>query len=63
MTCPPPNLRFFRSCLIEDEPAVMAYVCAALERSGYQVVSAESGAEGVQMLESGRFSGRGLGHA
>jgi len=24
--------------LIEDEPGVMAYVCAALERRGYRVV-------------------------
>jgi CheY-like chemotaxis protein len=43
--------------LIEDEPAVMAYVRAALERSGYTVVSAESGAEGLRMLESGDFLG------
>ena len=31
--------------LIEDEPAVMAYVRAALERNGYSVVCSESGAE------------------
>jgi DNA-binding NtrC family response regulator len=43
--------------LIEDEPAVMAYVCATLERSGYQVVCAKSGAEGLQMLEAGEFLG------
>ena len=43
--------------LIEDEPAVMAYVCATLERSGYQVVCANSGAEGVRLLESGEFMG------
>ena len=43
--------------LIEDEPAVMAYVSATLERSGYQVVGAKSGAEGLQMLESGEFLG------
>jgi DNA-binding NtrC family response regulator len=43
--------------LIEDEPAVMAYVCATLERSGYRVVCANSGAEGVRMLESGEFLG------
>jgi DNA-binding NtrC family response regulator len=43
--------------LIEDEPAVMAYVCATLERSGYRVVCAHSGAEGVRMLESGEFLG------
>ena len=43
--------------LIEDEPAVMAYVRAALERSGYSVVSTESGAEGLKLLESGEFLG------
>ena len=44
--------------LIEDEPAVMAYVCATLERSGYQVVCAKSGAEGLQQLETGEFTHR-----
>ena len=43
--------------LIEDEPAVMAYVRATLERSGYSVVSTESGAEGLRLLESGEFLG------
>jgi CheY-like chemotaxis protein len=43
--------------LIEDEPAVMAYVCAALERSGYQVVTAASGAEALRLLEHGDFQG------
>jgi len=43
--------------LIEDEPAVMAYVCATLERSGYRVVCANSGAEGVRRLETGEFMG------
>lgn len=43
--------------LIEDEAGVMAYVRAALERSGYAVVCARSGAEGVQLLESGEFLG------
>ncbi|MBI3475310.1 MAG: response regulator [Acidobacteria bacterium] len=43
--------------LIEDEPAVMAYVCAALERSGYQVVTAASGAEALRMLAHGDFQG------
>ena len=43
--------------LIEDEPAVMAYVCAALERSGYQVVTAASGAEALRMLANGDFQG------
>ena len=43
--------------LIEDEPAVMSYVRAVLERSGYEVVCSESGADGLRMLESGDFLG------
>jgi DNA-binding NtrC family response regulator len=43
--------------LIEDEPAVMAYVQAALERSGYPVVCCESGVEALRLLESGSFMG------
>ncbi len=43
--------------LIEDEPGVMAYVRATLERSGYAVVCSESGAEGLRLLESGDFLG------
>jgi CheY-like chemotaxis protein len=43
--------------LIEDEPAVMAYVRATLERSGYAVVCTESGVEGLRLLESEQFLG------
>jgi DNA-binding NtrC family response regulator len=43
--------------LIEDEPAVMAYVRAALERSGYLVVCCESGADALRLLENGSFLG------
>lgn len=43
--------------LIEDEPAVMAYVRVALERSGYTVVCSESGVDGLRLLESGEFLG------
>jgi len=43
--------------LIEDEPAVMAYVRAALERNGYQVVGVESGAAALQLLTDGQFFG------
>lgn len=43
--------------LIEDEPAVMAYVSATLERSGYRVVCAHSGAEAIELLEAGDFTG------
>jgi len=43
--------------LIEDEPAVMSYVQAALERSGYPVVCCESGVEALRVLENGAFLG------
>jgi CheY-like chemotaxis protein len=43
--------------LVEDEPAVMAYVQAALERSGYPVVCCESGMEALRLLEKGSFLG------
>ncbi len=43
--------------LVEDEPAVMAYVQAALERSGYPVVCCESGVDALRLLETGDFLG------
>jgi DNA-binding NtrC family response regulator len=43
--------------LIEDEPSVMAYVQAALERGGYPVVCCESGAKALDILASGKFLG------
>jgi CheY-like chemotaxis protein len=43
--------------LIEDDPSVMVLVRAALERNGYAVVCAESGTEGLRLLESGDFLG------
>jgi CheY-like chemotaxis protein len=43
--------------LIEDEPAVMAYVRAALERSGYPVVCCESGVDALRLLENEPFLG------
>jgi len=43
--------------LIEDEPAVMAFVRTTLERSGYTVVGIASGAEAKQLLETGGFMG------
>ena len=43
--------------VIEDEPAVLAYVRAALERSGYSVVCTESGVDALRLLESGQFKG------
>jgi DNA-binding NtrC family response regulator len=43
--------------LIEDEPSVTAFVRAALERRGYTVVPAASGAEGLEQLEENSFGG------
>jgi len=54
---PEPNAASLPVLLIEDEPGVMAYVSATLERSGYRVVGTGSGAEGVKLLESNDFLG------
>lgn len=43
--------------VIEDEPSVMSFVRAALERAGYSVESAASGVEALPMLEEGEFLG------
>jgi CheY-like chemotaxis protein len=43
--------------LIEDEPSVTAFLRAALERHGYPVANAASGAEGLKMLTAGKYSG------
>lgn len=43
--------------LIEDEPSVIAFLRAALERKGYAVVDAASGAEGLERLSNGQFAG------
>src|ERR1700731_2468224 len=43
--------------LIEDEPSVTAFLRAALERHGYAVANAASGAEGLKMLSGGTYSG------
>ncbi len=43
--------------LIEDEPAVMDFVRSALERNGYKVVCAASGADALQLLTGGEFQG------
>jgi DNA-binding NtrC family response regulator len=43
--------------IIEDEPSVTAFVRAALERHGYSVIAASSGAEGVAKLEGATFAG------
>jgi CheY-like chemotaxis protein len=43
--------------VIEDEPSVIAFLRAALERKGYSVVDAASGAEGLERLSKGRYAG------
>ena len=43
--------------VIEDEPGVMEFLRTALERKGYHIVSASTGAEGLQLLENGQFLG------
>ena len=43
--------------LIEDEPSVIAFLRAALERRGYSVVHASSGEEGLKQLSKGRYAG------
>jgi CheY-like chemotaxis protein len=43
--------------LIEDEPSVTAFLRAALERRGYSVVDAASGAEGLAKLNNGQYFG------
>ena len=57
MSLPAVKLNPLPVLLIEDEPAVMAYVRAALERSGYPVVCCESGIDALRMLETGSFLG------
>jgi len=43
--------------VIEDEVSVMAYVKAALVRSGYQVVGVSSGAQALEVLKTGDYLG------
>ena len=43
--------------LIEDEPSVTAFLRAALERRGYSVEDASSGAEGLSKLGGREYSG------
>ena len=43
--------------LIEDEPSVMSYVRAALERSGYRWSRANRAPKALRLLEAGEFLG------
>ncbi|MGH9733067.1 MAG: response regulator [Candidatus Acidiferrales bacterium] len=46
-----------RILVIEDEPSVAAFLRAALERRGYEVVASRSAAEALGVLAAGDFSG------
>ena len=52
-----PSNRIAPILLIEDEPSVTAFLRAALERRGYTVVNAASGADGLNLLNGGKYSG------
>ena len=43
--------------VIEDEPSVLSFVKAALERAGYSVVPVATGAEALTMLQSESYLG------
>jgi DNA-binding NtrC family response regulator len=43
--------------VIEDEPSVANFVRSALERNGFHVTCASSGAEGLKLLQAGEFVG------
>jgi len=43
--------------LIEDEASVRAFVRTALQRRGYTVVEASSGAQGLEQLAAGEYAG------
>lgn len=46
-----------RLLVIEDEVSVQAFLRAALERSGYEIVMAASGEEGLRLLQQIEFGG------
>ena len=52
-----PTDRKYPVLVIEDEPAVMSFVQAALQRAGYRVVPAESGVEALELLGKSHFLG------
>jgi CheY-like chemotaxis protein len=43
--------------VIEDEPSVAAFVRTALERKGYSVLTADSGASALDLLRDGDYFG------
>lgn len=44
-----------RVLAIDDDGAVCATVCVILERAGHQVVTAQDGRRGLQLLDAGQF--------
>lgn len=43
--------------IVEDEPAVMDFMRAALERNGYATVAAASGVKALELLAGGKYLG------
>ena len=43
--------------VVEDEPSVMAFLRAALERSGYEIDAAETGTRALEMLARRSYHG------
>ena len=43
--------------VVEDEPSVLAFITAALERNGYAVEAVGSGAEALDLLRQRSYSG------
>jgi CheY-like chemotaxis protein len=43
--------------VIEDEPSVIAFITAALERNGYTVAPVPSGADALKLLARGQYMG------
>jgi len=43
--------------VVEDEPAVMDFMRAVLERNGYATVPATSGVQALELLEGGQYLG------
>lgn len=46
-----------RILVIEDEPSVAAFLRTALERRGYEIVTASSAADGLRQLATANFRG------
>jgi DNA-binding response OmpR family regulator len=57
MSAPKVSKALLPILLIEDEPSVSAFVRAALERRGYNVGQAKTGAEGIRELAAGAYLG------